>query len=319
MRIILVAVVVLALMLGRWAEYDLLLPVKVVQEKLIKIYWERKVANEEYKKFIREKEGKELLAYKPAPNAKPGDVDYEKYYTIGYGHYGPDVKEGQTITEAQAEALLDKDVTERLTAIRKAIKDFDSFPEDIRVDLFASWYRGGLSGSPNTIKLINEGKYEEAAQEFLNNKEYRTTTLDGIKNRMEITSQKIGELINFKDSSSQSRFAQMSFADQGSQDAFMDVMSNSNLDQRDKFLKDIYGDLNLEELGGPWNRVTSSIGATTKFGIVEAQAEAMISEDQRFEEPDVRYGLKYRNGGFSAEMFRQGEKDTIKASFRKKF
>ena len=34
----------------------------------------------------------------------------EKYLTIGYGHYGPDVKEGQTITKEEATALLQKDV-----------------------------------------------------------------------------------------------------------------------------------------------------------------------------------------------------------------
>lgn len=34
----------------------------------------------------------------------------EKYYTIGYGHYGADVKKGQTITEEEALKLLIKDV-----------------------------------------------------------------------------------------------------------------------------------------------------------------------------------------------------------------
>lgn len=34
----------------------------------------------------------------------------EKYLSIGYGHYGPDVKIGQKITKAEAEALLKKDV-----------------------------------------------------------------------------------------------------------------------------------------------------------------------------------------------------------------
>ena len=34
----------------------------------------------------------------------------ERYLSIGYGHYGPDVKIGQTITQTEAEALLKKDV-----------------------------------------------------------------------------------------------------------------------------------------------------------------------------------------------------------------
>lgn len=35
----------------------------------------------------------------------------EKYLTIGYGHYGADVKEGQTITEEKANELLKADLT----------------------------------------------------------------------------------------------------------------------------------------------------------------------------------------------------------------
>ena len=37
-------------------------------------------------------------------------VSTEKYYTIGYGHYGADVKRGQTITAAQGEQLLINDL-----------------------------------------------------------------------------------------------------------------------------------------------------------------------------------------------------------------
>ena len=33
----------------------------------------------------------------------------EKYWTIGWGHYGPDVQDGQTITQAQADAILTAD------------------------------------------------------------------------------------------------------------------------------------------------------------------------------------------------------------------
>lgn len=37
-------------------------------------------------------------------------VSTEKYYTIGYGHYGADVKRGQTITDDQGEQLLVNDI-----------------------------------------------------------------------------------------------------------------------------------------------------------------------------------------------------------------
>ena len=39
--------------------------------------------------LIKKYEGCRLHAYKPVPT--------EKYYTIGYGHYGADVKEGDII------------------------------------------------------------------------------------------------------------------------------------------------------------------------------------------------------------------------------
>lgn len=48
--------------------------------------------------LIKEFEGCRLKAYKP--------VATELYWTIGWGHYGPDVKEGQVITQAEADALL---------------------------------------------------------------------------------------------------------------------------------------------------------------------------------------------------------------------
>lgn len=48
--------------------------------------------------LIKRFEGCRLTAYKPVPT--------EKYWTIGWGHYGPDVKEGQIITQAEADALL---------------------------------------------------------------------------------------------------------------------------------------------------------------------------------------------------------------------
>ena len=52
--------------------------------------------------LIKRYEGCRLKAYKPVPT--------EKYWTIGFGHYGPDVTEGMTITQAQADAFLVEDI-----------------------------------------------------------------------------------------------------------------------------------------------------------------------------------------------------------------
>jgi|GEM_PF-1975098 len=51
--------------------------------------------------LIKRFEGCRLTAYKPVPT--------ERYWTIGWGHYGPDVQAGQTITQAEADALLISD------------------------------------------------------------------------------------------------------------------------------------------------------------------------------------------------------------------
>lgn len=51
---------------------------------------------------IKAYEACRLTAYKP--------VASEKHYTIGYGHYGPDVKPGMKITESEADRLFLKDV-----------------------------------------------------------------------------------------------------------------------------------------------------------------------------------------------------------------
>ena len=48
--------------------------------------------------LIKTWEGCRLTAYKP--------VETEAYWTIGWGHYGPDVRKGQTITQETADKLL---------------------------------------------------------------------------------------------------------------------------------------------------------------------------------------------------------------------
>ncbi|MEK5415081.1 lysozyme [Paenibacillus sp. FSL L8-0708] len=52
--------------------------------------------------LIKSFEGCRLTSYKPVPT--------EIYYTIGWGHYGPDVKAGMTITQAQADSMLVSDL-----------------------------------------------------------------------------------------------------------------------------------------------------------------------------------------------------------------
>lgn len=68
-------------------------------------------ASDEVKLTIKNYEGCLLTAYKAHPS--------EEYYTIGWGHYGPDVKEGMTITQAQADALFDEDIKAFESAVNR--------------------------------------------------------------------------------------------------------------------------------------------------------------------------------------------------------
>ena len=66
--------------------------------------------------LIKQFEGCRLTAYKPVPT--------EKYWTIGYGHYGQDVAPNMTITPAQAEIMLGID----LVKYEQAVDHYAIFP-----------------------------------------------------------------------------------------------------------------------------------------------------------------------------------------------
>tara|TARA_R110000824_G_scaffold151110_3_gene322000 strand:+ start:181 stop:1098 length:918 start_codon:yes stop_codon:yes gene_type:complete len=117
-------------------------------------------------------------------------------YTVGYGRTRDDqgnlIKKGTKITEEQADRYLREDVKKRMPELRKAYPDFNSYPAKVQQHIASSYYRGTLtpSHSPKTRKLINAGKFEEAAAELLDNDEYRNAKKNnraGIRNRMEDT------------------------------------------------------------------------------------------------------------------------------------
>ena len=134
-----------------------------------------------FKDIIRADEGLSLIPYQ---------IPGEKHYTIGYGHYGPDVLEPKQtkITKKRAEDLLDKDVKVRVKEIDSLIPNFKKFPTDVQNAIFSEYYRGSIRQSPNTVDLINAGEYSKAAEEFLKNKQYENAEalgIPGIRPRME--------------------------------------------------------------------------------------------------------------------------------------
>lgn len=108
--------------------------------------------------LIKRFEGIRLIAYKAVPT--------EKYYTIGYGHYGADVQRAQRITEEQAEEMLRKDVQRFVDVVNQYVKvnltqnQFDA--------LVSFAYNVGATAfrTSTLLLLLNSGSYSGAANEF---------------------------------------------------------------------------------------------------------------------------------------------------------
>ena len=108
--------------------------------------------------MIKSFEGCKLTAYKC--------VASEKYFTIGYGHYGSDVKAGMTITEERASELLRNDVSGAELVVN----------EKVKVPITQSMFNALVSfvyniGSGNfckssLLKKLNLKDYKGASEEF---------------------------------------------------------------------------------------------------------------------------------------------------------
>lgn len=70
---------------------------------------------------------------------------------------------------------------------KKLVPNLDNFSEELKAELIQATYRGDLGISKKARSLINEGKYKEAAKEFLDNDDYREAVASGsgIADRME--------------------------------------------------------------------------------------------------------------------------------------
>ena len=94
--------------------------------------------------FIKQFEGLRLEAYKATPK--------ERYYTIGYGHYGSDVRAGQKITEKEAEKLLQHDLFIYENAVNELPYNFTQNAFDAMVDFCYN------CGPGNLLQLTDNGK-----------------------------------------------------------------------------------------------------------------------------------------------------------------
>ena len=87
-------------------------------------------------------------------------------WTIGYGHTGPDVSPGSTITQAKAVQLLQQDVASAAACVNQAVivqLNQDEF--DALVDFVFNVGRGAFQGS-TMLRDLNSGDFADAAEQF---------------------------------------------------------------------------------------------------------------------------------------------------------
>lgn len=103
--------------------------------------------------LIKKYEGCKLVAYKATPT--------EKFFTIGYGHYSPDIKAGTVITQAKAEEYLKDD-----------LKRFESYVDSLKLSLSQNQFDALVSfayncGSYNLRRLVANRTLSQIADAML--------------------------------------------------------------------------------------------------------------------------------------------------------
>lgn len=109
--------------------------------------------------LIKQFEGCRLTAYKAVPT--------EKYWTIGYGHYGADVKPGQTITQARAEVLLEQDVRPIEQLLNRMGVNFRQGQFDSLVSWIYNLGAGNFNNSTMKKYIMQRRKDEEITDQLV--------------------------------------------------------------------------------------------------------------------------------------------------------
>lgn len=107
--------------------------------------------------FIRREEGVRLQAYR----------DSVGVWTIGVGHTGPEVKPGLTITDADADAILRRDLEHFEAVVDRCVKlpQVTQGQFDAMVSLCFNIGAVAFAGS-TLVKRLNRGDVAGAASEF---------------------------------------------------------------------------------------------------------------------------------------------------------
>lgn len=114
------------------------------------------------KEEIKADEGLRLKAYK----------DSLGNWTIGYGHYG-DVKEGDVITQHQADVMFDVDFEEAVTEAKQAVPFFDALDgprKGVMVNMAFNMGGKTLASFHGTLEALDSQDWDLAAKNLMNSK-----------------------------------------------------------------------------------------------------------------------------------------------------
>jgi lysozyme len=110
-------------------------------------------------------------------------ADQGGVWTIGYGHTGPGVHAGMTITQAQADIFLESDVSGAVTCINKlATAKINQNQFDALVDFVFNLGCASLSIS-QLLREVNSGNFSDAATQFLRWDHVKGVVVQGLLRR----------------------------------------------------------------------------------------------------------------------------------------
>lgn len=121
--------------------------------------------------LIKKYEGCRLTAYKALPT--------EVFYTIGYGHYGADVKRGMIITQQQAEEYLKRDLNKFESIVNSCYLSLNQNQFDALVSFAYN------CGGANLKQLVKNRTLSQIADAMLLYNRANGKTLTGLMKRRE--------------------------------------------------------------------------------------------------------------------------------------